>query len=133
MAEKTVPEIKKETVPTREGTRTSDQFVPPRVDIYQTKDGLEVLADLPGIEKDAVNVRVEQGILTIEGKASESGNANNYIYREFEPVSYFRQFELSEEVDQDHIAADFRHGVLKLTLPRAAKAKPRQIEVKVSQ
>lgn len=133
MAEKTVPEIKKETVPTREGTRTSDQFMPPRVDIYQTKDGLEVLADLPGIEKDAVNVRVEQGILTIEGKASESGNANNYIYREFEPVNYFRQFELSEEVDQDHIAADFRHGVLKLTLPRAAKAKPRQIEVKVSQ
>lgn len=132
MAEKTVPEIKKENAPTLESTRTREEFFAPRVDIYDTDDGLELLADLPGILPDDLKIRVEEGILTIEAKRVEEKREVEYAYREFEPVSYFRQFELSDEVDQEKIGADFVHGVLKLHLPRAAKAKPRQIEVKVS-
>jgi len=132
MAEKTVPEIKKDNATTLETTRTREQFYPPRVDIYDTSAGLEVLADLPGIEPENLKIKVEDGILTIEAKRVEGQSEPEDSYREFERVNYFRQFELSDEVDTERISADFTHGVLKLSLPRSERTRPRQIEVKVS-
>jgi len=74
---------------------------------------------------------LDNNVLTLQGKAKHAvpGEA---LYREFELVNFFRQFELSEEVDQGKIAAQLKHGVLTLRLPRVEKAKPRQIEVQVS-
>jgi HSP20 family molecular chaperone IbpA len=131
MAESTVatPEVQKPT--TTESTRHHERYVAPPVDIYETQEGLVVLADLPGVAQEGLDVRVDNHVLTIRGHAHHAvpGEA---IYREHEPVNFFRQFELSDTVDQSRITADLKWGVLTVTLPKAEKAKPRQIEVCVS-
>ncbi|HXG50256.1 MAG TPA: Hsp20/alpha crystallin family protein [candidate division Zixibacteria bacterium] len=132
MAEKTVATRgQPRTTTVREETRSQEQYVTPPVDIYETGDGLVVKADLPGVSKDDLEVRVENNILTIRGKPSHIAPGDP-IYREYRLASFFRQFELSEKVDQTKIAADLKHGVLSLTLPKAEEAKPRRIEVKIA-
>jgi HSP20 family molecular chaperone IbpA len=90
-----------------------------------------LLADLPGVAQNDLEVRLENNILTIQGKAQHTLTSEP-ISREYELGNFFRQFELSEQVDQGKIAARFQHGVLTLQLPRAEKAKPRQIAVQVA-
>ena len=89
-----------------------------------------LIADLPGVAPGDLEVRLEDHILTIQGKAKHAVEAEP-IYREFELANFFRQFELSEQVDQEKITAALDQGVLMLQLPRAEKAKPRQIPVQV--
>ena len=89
-----------------------------------------LLADMPGVAPNDLTIRLEDNILTIQGKAKHAIDSEP-IYREFELVNFFRQFELSDQVDQEKIAARLNNGVLMLELPRAEKAKPRQIPVKV--
>jgi HSP20 family molecular chaperone IbpA len=131
MAERTVaaPEVQKSKV--TESTRNQERYVAPPVDIYETRDGLVVLADLPGVAKEALDVRVDNNVLTIRGQARH-GVPGEAVYREYELVNFFRQFELSDKVDQSQIAADLKGGVLTLHLPKAQEAKPRQIEVRVA-
>lgn len=132
MAEKTVPTINNEgNVVKREITRNPELYASPLVDIYETEDGLTVLADLPGVDKDGLRVNVENGILTIEGKVKPRDD-RNYLLREFEPVNFFRQFELPDMIHQEKIGAELKNGVLSLNLPKAEAAKPRQIQVKIS-
>ena len=70
MAEKTVPSVQSEAAPARrEETRAQERYITPPVDIFETKDGLTVVADLPGVEQKALDVRVADGILTIQGGA----------------------------------------------------------------
>jgi HSP20 family protein len=132
MAEKTVAATSgKQPVATgRETTRDQERYIQPPVDIYELPEGLELLADLPGVAPGDLNVRLEDNILTIQAKAHHAVNAEP-IYREFELVNFFRQFELSDEVDQEKITARINNGVLILELPKAEKAKPRQINVQV--
>jgi HSP20 family protein len=131
MAEKTVatPEVQKPHM--TESTRHQERYVAPPVDIYETRDGLVVLADVPGVAQEALEVRVDHNMLTIRGHARHvvPGEAT---YREYELVNLFRQFELSKKVDQGRITADLKCGVLTLHLPKAEEAKPRQIEVCVA-
>jgi HSP20 family molecular chaperone IbpA len=115
----------------RETTRTQEQFVRPAVDIYETQDGLVVMADLPGAGKDTVDLEVENDVLTIKARAQHALPAEP-IYREFELMSYYRQFQLSDTVDDEKIEAEFKHGVLTLRIPRAERTKPRQIPVTVA-
>jgi len=131
MAEKTVAAASEKQVPSgREMTRTQERYIQPPVDIYETPEGLVLLADMPGVAPSDLEVRLEENILTIQGKAKHAIDKEP-IYREFELVNFFRQFELSEHVDQEKIAARLNNGVLMLQLPRAEKAKPRQIPVQV--
>jgi HSP20 family molecular chaperone IbpA len=133
MAEKTVPRTTNEaSAPAREDTRSQERYVTPPVDIYEDADGLVVKADLPGVAKDSLDVRVENGLLTIQTKPANGKSAGSPIYREYELVNFFRQFELSDRVDQQKISADLQQGVLTLRLPRAEEAKPKRIEVKVA-
>ena len=128
MKESTAPQRREESVPqTREDART---LVPP-VDIFDVEDGLAVVVDLPGVQKDDVEVRVENDVLTIAGKGRHN-SAGNVLYREFELVNYFRQFQLSDHVDQEKIKAEMKYGVLTILLPKAEKAKPRKISVSVN-
>ena len=131
MAESTVavPEVQKS--PPTKHTRHQGQSIAPPVDIYETPEGLVVLADLPGVAKEALEVRVEQNVLTIRGQVRH-GVPGEAIYREYDLVNFFRQFELSEKVDQSQITAELKSGVLTLHLPKAAEAKPRHIEVRVA-
>jgi len=129
MAETTVPNAtEKDTEP--RATREESRFLVPPVDIYEKPEGLVVVADLPGVPKDGVSVRVESGILTIEGKP-EHKLPGAEVSREFSLLRFFRQFELTDTVDQAKIKAELRNGVLTIHLPKAEKAKPRQIDVKV--
>jgi len=131
MAEKTVPEIKTEKSPIRrEVTRHPDQYVTPLVDIYDSESGLVVVADMPGVEKEDLTVKVDEGILTLEGTMKPLKEARRPV-QEFDAVRFFRQFELPEEIDQEKIGAELRHGVLHLTLPRLEKKPARQIQVDI--
>ncbi len=130
MAEPTVPAAREETAAaTRETTRTQEQYLPPAVDIFEDKEGLTVLADMPGVEVGGLDVRVENGVLTLQAKAKSNLPGEPY-YREFYLVNFFRQFQLSDEVDVTNISAELKNGVLRLHLPKAEQAKPRRIPVK---
>ncbi|MCE5231562.1 Hsp20/alpha crystallin family protein [bacterium] len=134
MAENTLQTPNNQAAETRTPpvTRDENRYQFPPVDIFETNGDLTVVADLPGVEKDGLNVRVdEDGVLTIEGRVQHIDKKSNAI-NEYDLVDYFRQFRLSEEIDREGISAELKHGVLTLKLPKAQAAKPRQIEVKVA-
>ena len=132
MAEKTVPQYAPEhEAPAKEETRSQERYVTPAVDIYETLEGLVVKADLPGVAKDGLDVRVENNLLTIRGR-SEHSAPGDLVYREYSLANFFRQFELSDKVDQQKISAELKNGVLTLNLPKAEEAKPRRIDVNVA-
>ena len=133
MAEKTVAmtETQEERVVQPKGTRTRERYVSPPVDIYEIDNGLMVMADVPGVVQEQLEVRVDNHILTIYGRVSENDMPES-TYREYELAGYFRQFELSDKVDESKITADLKHGVLTLNLPTVEEAKPRKIAVSVS-
>jgi HSP20 family protein len=113
-----------------ERTRARPLYAP-RVDIVETEDALEVLADMPGVTRDGVEVTLEQRVLSIRGRADVSvpeGLAP--LYLEYEPGDYERSFTLSDAVDPGGIEARVRGGVLHLRLPKAGPAKRQRIEVK---
>jgi len=134
MAEKTVAEAQ---VPARIekeqplATREPERYLTPAVDIYEVDDGIAVVADVPGVTKDGLDIKVDNLVLTIRGTVSRKLR-ENATWREFDLLNYFRQFNLSEAVEIDKISAELRHGVLTLRLPKAEKAKPKQIAVSVS-
>ena len=131
-AESTVPApTQQQEDSRRESTRSDEIFVLPPVDIYEDSDGLMVMADLPGVDRDSLEVRIERGILTIQGRARHLAQGDP-IYREFELTGFFRQFRLPEEIDDERIEAELVKGVLRLRLYRSAKAQPRRIEVKAA-
>ena len=136
MAEKTDAATTDIEVTTKTGggkplaTREEARYMVPPVDIYETNDSLTVIVDLPGVGKGNVDVRVKEDILTITGKANYTPPSN--VFRgEFALLDFFRQFQLSDEVDQSKISAESKNGVLTIRLPKAEKAKPRQVKVKV--
>ena len=132
MAEKTVPAPSEEKAPaTQEVTRSPERYIAPPVDIYEDKEGLVVVADLPGADAESLDVHVDQGILTIEAKTKHQAPGTP-IYREFRLVSFFRQFDLSDRVDVASIGANLQNGVLRLHIPWAPEVKPRKIPVAVA-
>jgi len=121
----------KQQVEGQEKTRAGRYFRPD-VDIYETSDAIHLRADMPGVKDQDVEVMLEKGVLTIEGKVG----ADNYhglspLYTEYNVGNYFRQFELNETLDESKVTAKMKDGVLDLVLPKAEAAKPRRIEVKV--
>jgi HSP20 family protein len=112
-------------------TRESDLYMTPAVDIFETDNCLTVVADVPGVTKKDLDINVEDKILTIRGTVSRP-KRSGMISEEFDLMNYFRQFRLSDEVDQSKIKASLDQGVLTLELPKAERAKPKRIEVKAS-
>jgi len=132
MAEKTVPSAREESTPSRrEETREEERYITPPVDIFETKDGLTVVADLPGVDRSKLDIRVADGLLTIQGRTAHIA-PGALVEAEYRLLNFYRQFELPEEVDADKIGAELRHGVLTLRLPKKEKAKPRKVEVSIA-
>src|SRR5512147_2514668 len=96
--EKTIPDPTETTAVTQEVTREPDRYAIPPVDIYEEGETLVVLADLPGVRKEGLEVKVEQGILTIEGRVDRT-TPGTILRREFNFVSFYRQFRITEAVD----------------------------------
>ncbi len=111
-------------------TRDDAVYIAPPVDIFENEESLIVVADLPGVDKDGVEISVEDSILTIKGKAKYN-QPPTVLRQEFTLQNYYRQFQLSDEVDQGKISAESKNGVLTITMPKAEKTKPKQIKVKV--
>jgi HSP20 family protein len=106
-------------------------FVVPPVDVYENENAITLLADLPGVAKDQLNVRVDGETLVIEATASAASTPPDMelVYGELQCPAYRRQFTLSRELDASRIEAQLRDGVLRLTIPKAEEAKPRRIQV----
>ncbi len=103
----------------------------PALDIYETQEGLVLEADLPGVRPEALEIRVQDNVLHLFGKVNWPLVSDaRLLHEEVRPEDFYRSFILSEEVETENITADFSDGVLKLTLPKAPKAKPRKIEVR---
>jgi HSP20 family protein len=101
----------------------------PLVDIWENEQGLTVVADMPGVSADGLNVDLRESVLTIHGKVLPEAGDRKILSREYEVGDYYRQFSLSEQIDQERISAAMRDGVLTLTLPKLAPSQPRKITV----
>ncbi|KON81697.1 Hsp20/alpha crystallin family protein [Azoarcus sp. PA01] len=105
----------------------------PRVDVFEDGAGITLLADLPGVAKDKLTLRVEGDTLQLEGEISPETPANmEAVYAELRLPRYRRAFTLSSELDTDKVEAQFKDGVLTLRIPKHAHAQPRKIEVKIA-
>jgi HSP20 family molecular chaperone IbpA len=106
--------------------------VRPEVDVFEDSQGITVLADLPGVGRDSVNVHVEDYTLTIEGRMGAPETGSERIHTEIHEPLYRRSFTLSRELDAGAIEATLKDGVLKVSIPKRASARPRRIEVQVN-
>jgi HSP20 family protein len=116
----------------KQDTRQEAAVLPP-VDVIEDATGITLYADLPGVPKDKLNLRVEADSLTIEGEVGlTTPEGLQASHAEVQVPRYRRVFSLSKELDPDKIAAELANGVLKLRIPKAEHAQPRKIEIKVS-
>lgn len=105
--------------------------VPP-VDVFEDENGITVVADLPGVSRERLNVRVDGDSLLVEGTAqADIPEGMELVYGEARLPAYRREFTLSRELDAGRIDAQLKDGVLRLRIPKAEEAKPRRIEVQV--
>lgn len=118
---------------TKDEARPSEQpALLPRVDVSEDAGGITLLADLPGVPKDKLELKVEGDMLQIEGEiAPETPENLEAMYAEVQVSRYRRAFTLSSELDTSRIEAQLRDGVLTLRIPKHEHAQPRRIEVKV--
>ncbi len=116
-----------------EVSRYENACMLPPVDVIEDSTGITLYADLPGVPKDKVNIRVDADALTIEGEVAlpVAGNMEA-SHAEVRLSHYRRTFTLGQELDREKVAAEFTNGVLKLHIPKAEHAKPRKVEVKVA-
>lgn len=108
---------------------TTRPVVAPTVDIYENEREYLILADLPGVPSDGVHIRFENGELSLDA-TRENGENGDIIGTEIVFADYRRLFRIPETVDSEAIDAKLQNGVLHLVLPKASKARPRQISVK---
>lgn len=113
--------------------RNTDAALLPPVDVIEDAGGITLYADLPGVPKDKLNLQLDADTLSIEGEvvlAMPEGMSASHA--EVSLPRYRRRFTLSRELDSEHAVAEFRNGVLKLRIPKAAHAQPRKITVQAA-
>jgi HSP20 family protein len=116
----------------RDAGRDEAALLPP-VDVIEDAEGITLYADLPGVPKDKISVRVEAGTLTVEGEVRLAATQGIEVtHAEVQLPRFRRAFTLGPELNTEKVDAEFRQGVLKLRIPKAEHAKPRRIEVQVS-
>jgi HSP20 family protein len=131
MAEKQELQVreKREADTSREATRPTRAFVP-SADIYESETALTVVLEMPGVSKENVDVNVEDGVLTVEGRIEFSKYERlQPVYSEYNVGPYRRSFQISNQIDHSKIAAQMRDGIMILELPKVETAKPRRIQV----
>ena len=123
---------KQELASASEQTRAGLVFTPD-VDIFETDAEITLLADMPGVAAGGLTIDLRDDTLTLMGDVEETDlSGREMIVSEYQVGRYYRQFTLSEIIDQEKIDAKLDNGVLRLTLPKMAKAKPRQITVRTA-
>lgn len=113
------------------GEREQPFAVPP-VDVFENETGITLMADVPGVSRDRLGVRVDGDMLVIEATAATpQPQEMQLVYAEAQYPRYRRQFTLSRELDASRIEATLKDGVLKLAIPKLEEARPRRVEVRV--
>lgn len=121
---------KRELDKKQETTIPARIFVP-NADIYEDDNTLNVILEMPGVDKSNVEVSVEDGVLRVGGRLDFSKYERlQPLYTEYNIGNYSRSFTLSNKIDQNKIAAEMKDGVLSLQMPKVEEAKPRTIQVK---
>lgn len=120
---------KREIDKKQEATIPARSFLP-TADIHEADNALTVVLEMPGVDKGNVDINVEAGVLTIEGRLDFSKyEGRQPVYTEYNIGHNWRSFSLSNEIDQAKISAEMKDGVLKVTLPKAEEARPRKITI----
>jgi len=102
----------------------------PAVDIYDQDEEIVLVADMPGVSGDAVDINLDRGELTIRGKVSPPDIDGELVFQEYRVGDFVRTFTVSEGIDPEGIKAELKSGVLTLHLPKPSERKPRKISVK---
>jgi HSP20 family protein len=127
---KDIETTEKKVLETTEETTWAGETYEPAVDIWESDQELVLMADVPGVRKDDVEINLDNDVLTISGRVTiDQYDGLRPMYGEYNVGNYYRRFSLGEVVDQTKISADIKDGVLKVTLPKREKAQPRRITV----
>ncbi|QTA81057.1 Heat shock protein, Hsp 20 family [Desulfonema limicola] len=123
---------KQEAVASAELTKPGPVFTP-AVDIFETDMEIVLLADMPGVTPDSLDIDLRENTLTLSGEVEQADHGEEIeILTEYEVGKFYRQFSLSEVINQEKIDAKLYNGVLRLSLPKVEKIKPRKITVSAS-
>jgi len=118
--------------PSHQGASPAVLHTPP-IDIHEGPDGLVLEADLPGVSDGNLSIQLEDNVLSLHARVDAPAPEDaRVLHEEYRPGDFYRSFILSDEVERSKIAAELKNGVLKLTLPKAERAKTRRIEIKTS-
>lgn len=125
--------VEASTMQSPENTRPRKIYVP-KADIFESSESIVVLADMPGVDQDSVDIMLEKNILTINGHVPFKPIPDHtLVYSEYGIGDYRRVFTLSNEIDREGIEASVDNGVLRLTLPKSKNVLPKKITVKSGQ
>ena len=120
----------KREVETKEESTMPARLFQPQTDIFETSEALTLVLEMPGVDKGSVEVKVENDVLNIEGRVDFSKYEGlQPLYTEYNVGHYARSFRLSSKIEQEGISAELKDGVMTLVLPKAEKAKARNIKV----
>ena len=118
------------------GTSNENGEYAPRMDMKETEDAFSVKLTMPGLEKDDIDISITDGVLTVKAETKEDdekeGENAKWIVREHKHCAYYRSVRLPSEVQADKAEAEYKNGVLNLSLPKAEEVKPKSIPVKIS-
>jgi HSP20 family protein len=111
--------------------REPELVLRPPVDIFEDTEGITVLADMPGVSRDRLNIEVDKDMLLVEGDAKiDMPEGMEALYADVRSTRYRRSFALSSELQTDSIEASLKDGVLSIRIPKRAELRPRKIEVR---
>jgi HSP20 family protein len=117
-------------------TERAVRTVSPRTDIFETDTAFVILADMPGVGPDDVELIADKDTLVVRGKAESASTnlpARQFEHREFERADYYRTFALTEDLDSDGITGTLRDGVLRVEVPKSPRVQPKRIPVRASE
>ena len=113
--------------------RTRHEVLGPRIDLSESEESFELVAELPGAREEDVSVTFHEGIVTLEGKRKlEIPEGYELRRSERAPLQFVRRYRLGKKVDADNVNASLKDGILTVTLPKSAEAKPRQIGIQTA-
>lgn len=108
-----------------------ESWIAPLVDIYETKDDYFLSAFMPGVKKENVKIKLEEGHLVLMGRINYDDSVNRkYVLHESEIGNYYRRFKISDSIDESKIDAKLEDGILNVKLPKHERVKPKNIEIK---
>jgi HSP20 family protein len=128
-----IDKVEKNSVPAVPEQTYPGPIYTPAVDIFESDEHISLLADMPGVKAEDLKIDLRENVLTLSGHVvAPERSGESPVLREYGAGTYFRQFTLSEHIDQTKIDAKLTDGVLRLELPKGERAKPRQITVKTA-